>query len=291
MTVREAYETAIEDLKHAGFDRNEARTCARLLIDDFTKTSHAHLSIPQQLLFEDTFPKPLFDELERVLRGEPLAHVLGKRAFFGLDFLCDKRALIPRPETELLVENATEKLRDCKSPLIADLGTGSGCIAVSLAHELPQCVVYATDLSPDALGLARQNARLHKLENRIEFVEGQSGEWAQPLISEGFARQFSCIVTNPPYISRPDIEELPTQIRDFEPRLALDGGGDGLDCYRQIAAQCPLLLCENGFLLAELGAAQFDDVKTIFECAGWKVEPPILDLANHKRVLSAMLAK
>ena len=179
---------------------------------------------------------------------------------------------------------------------MADLGTGSGCIAVSIAHSLPQTVVYATDLSRDALELARENARLHHVENRIEFVKPidylseKVNNWSLPLEREGFAGMFDCVVTNPPYISPRDIEQLPPQIKDFEPRLALDGGEDGLDCYRQIAAQCGTLLTPDGFLLAELGAGQFAEVRAIFESNGWSVSPPIFDFAGHERVLRAVIS-
>ncbi|HVF85735.1 MAG TPA: peptide chain release factor N(5)-glutamine methyltransferase [Abditibacteriaceae bacterium] len=287
MTVRQAYEAAVDRLKDAGFNETDARSGARILLDNFAKTSHAHLTISDQALCEDDYPKQFFDNVMRLRKGEPLAHVLQQREFFGLPFLCDNRALIPRSETELVVENAIERLKNCESPLIADLGTGSGCIAVSLAHTLKKAVVYATDLSLDALELARNNAQRHGVAYRIEFVEGQSGEWAQPLVREGFAGMFRCIVSNPPYISKRDIEELAPQIKDHEPRMALDGGDDGLTCYRDMARQCGVLLQPDGFLLAELGAGQFPGVRLIFESEGWNVAPPIYDLAGHERVLSA----
>ena len=282
-TAREAYESSIRLLKQSGYAENEAQLCARLVLDHATGKSFAHLTDPKYRIDGDDF---LFS-IWALQRGEPLAHVLGKRDFHGLRFLCDKRALIPRPETELIVEHVVATFRNQDRVLVADLGTGSGCIAVSIAHSLPQAVVYATDLSPDALALARENARLNNVEKRIEFVEGQSGEWAQPLFREGFGAMFDCIVTNPPYISPSDIEELPTQIKDFEPRLALDGGDDGLNCYRQIAAQCGTLLTADGFLLAELGAGQFADVRAIFESNGWEVGDAIADFAGHERVLRA----
>ncbi len=288
MTVREAYDDAVANLKAKGFDDDEARTCARLLIADLTETSHAHLlRADEKMPSEDSSIARWYDLIGELTSGKPLAYIRRQREFYGLTFICDNRALIPRPETELLVENAIERLRNCAAPLVADMGTGSGCIAVSVAHELPQCVVYASDLSHDALDLAKQNATRNTVQNRIEFLQGQSGEWAQPFVEAGFARQFNCVVTNPPYISKTDIEELPVQIKEHEPRLALDGGADGLDCYRQIARQCGELLTDDGFLLAELGAGQFDSVKLIFEKNDWEVAPPIFDLAGHERVLLA----
>jgi release factor glutamine methyltransferase len=136
-------------------------------------------------------------------------------------------------------------------------------------------VVYATDLSPGALDLARENAALNHVANRIEFVSGRTAKWASPLLREGFGGMFDCVLSNPPYISKPDIEALEPHIRDWEPRLALDGGDDGLDCYRQIAAQCGALLKPNGFLAMELGAGQFASVQSIFADEAWTVEPPV----------------
>ena len=289
-TLREAYESSIKMLEQSGYTENEAQLCARLVLDHATGKSHAHLVDPHYPLNGDEF---LFS-IWALQRGEPLAHLLGKRDFYGLQFVCDNRALIPRPETELLVEHVVESFKSRDRVLVADLGTGSGCIAVSIAHSLPQAVVYATDLSRDALSLARENARLHNVASRIEFIEPidlsneQIGNWSLPLEREGFAQMFNCVVTNPPYIAPRDIEELPTQIKDFEPRLALDGGADGLDCYRQIAAQCGTLLTRDGFLLAELGAGQFAAVRAIFESHNWQVAPPIFDFAGHERVLRAV---
>jgi release factor glutamine methyltransferase len=220
---------------------------------------------------------------------QPLAYLTRQREFFGLPFHCDRRALIPRPETEILVELAATRLKNNGGALIADLGTGSGCIAVSVAHAVPGSVIYATDLSPGALDLARENAALNHVANRIEFVAGRTAKWASPLLREGFGGMFDCVLSNPPYISKPDIETLEPQIRDWEPRLALDGGDDGLDCYRQIASQCGALLKPDGFLAVELGAGQFAAVESLFHSEGWVVEASIRDFADIERVLVATL--
>ena len=286
MTVREAHDAAVESLLTSGFSKDEARLSARLVTDHLAQTSYAYLIKPDCVLPNSAY-SDWDDMIWDLISGEPFAYIRRKREFYGLTFICDARALIPRPETELLVEHVVETCKKQDRVLVADLGTGSGCIAVSIAHSLPQAVVYATDLSRDALELAHTNARLHHVEKRIEFVEGQSGQWSLPLEREGFAGMFDCVVTNPPYISPRDIEQLPIQIKDFEPRLALDGGEDGLDCYRQIAAQCGTLLTRDGFLLAEMGAGQFADVRAIFESNRWQVAPPIPDFAGHERVLRA----
>lgn len=288
MTVRQAYDFAVKFLREeASYDLGEARVSARLLVDNLAQRDNAHLLQPDEPL-DEKWAVPDFHRLLKNLQtGKPLAYVMHQHAFFGLPFLCEPYALIPRPETELLVEHVVTRFKNRDRVLVADLGTGTGCIAISIAHSLLQATVYATDLSLDALILAADNAEFHKLRDRVKFVEGQSGDWAQPLVREGLAGMFGCVVSNPPYISKRDIEELPPQIKDFEPRLALDGGADGLNCYRDIARQCGVLLQPNGFLLAELGAGQFSDVRAIFESEGWNVAPPIHDLAGHERVLSA----
>jgi release factor glutamine methyltransferase len=225
--------------------------------------------------------------LGELQRGKPLPYILGQWEFFGLPFRCDERALIPRPETETLVEAAVERLKSKDKVLIADLGTGTGCITVSLAHALPNARVYATDASPQALQLARDNASLNDVVDRVVFMTGTIGSWAGPLLREGLSGMFDAVLSNPPYIAAAEIETLQPQIRDWEPRAALDGGIDGLDCYRQIAAQCGLLLAPDGFLMVELGAGQFDIVREIFSAAAWRVAPPIFDLAGIPRVLVA----
>ena len=288
MTIADARQFAVQRLLGSHADRNEALLCARLLLDEVVSTPHAHLTIPERELStsQETQFETALSELEK---GRPLAYVLGTRSFYNLSFRSDERALIPRPETELLVEAALLKLEAANSQTrsfkVADLGTGSGCIAISLAHALPQSQIYATDISPEALSLARENAQAAAVESQLHFIPGTENNWAQPLLE--YSHRFDVIVSNPPYIARKEIETLQREVRDFEPRRALDGGEDGLDCYRQIAAQCGVLLRPNGALLCELGAGQFGEVRAIFEDYSWRVENPILDFAGIQRVLVA----
>ncbi len=282
MTIGEIYREALTLLRAAHSDENEARTIARILADESAGTRFAHLSQPETLLDEATATR-WRDQLNRVAWGEPLPYVLGHQEFFGLDFFCDARALIPRPETELLVEFAVQRLEDYPEPHIADLGTGTGCIAVSIAHFLPRAAVWATDISEGALELAKTNAQKHGVENRVQFRQGQSENWDAPLGN----LTFDAILSNPPYIARDEIKTLQTSVRQYEPHTALDGGDDGLDCYRQLAAQCRALLNPGGFFAAEIGAGQFEEIKTIFQNAGWTVDSPLHDLQDIARVLVA----
>jgi release factor glutamine methyltransferase len=184
----------------------------------------------------------------------------------------------------LLVETALERLSGLEKPSIADLGTGTGCIAITMALEFPAAQVFATDLSPGARDLAATNAEL--LGAVITILEGQKGNWAAPL--ESFA-PFDALLSNPPYIARGELPELQPEIREYEPLLALDGGEDGLNPYRLMARQCRAILRPGGFLAAELGAGQWQDVAAIFAAEGWQVEPALQDLAGIDRVIVARI--
>jgi len=295
MTIFEARQAAVIRLLQIDSNQRESQLCARLLIDEITSTPHAHLTHAA-----DEFSPAQIARLETALaqleNGKPLAYILGKRDFYKLQFQSDARALVPRPETELLVEEVLKRARSTSEITIADLGTGTGCIAISLAHELPNATIIATDVSREALALAKQNASTLVPEsvrqNRLKFIRGVLGDWAGPLFnhdSEYFG-PFDFLVSNPPYIAHDEIENLQREVRDFEPRLALDGGEDGLDCYRQLASQCGVLLKPNGAFLCELGMGQFEDAREIFESHNWRVENPILDFAGIARVLIAQPA-
>ncbi len=317
MTTAEAYRKSMELLLDSGFSLPRARLEARLLLDDVSGVRYSHLLQPEAVLDAPAQGR-LRHACSQLTSDVPLAYLLREREFFGLPFRCDRRALIPRPETEMLVEAAVARLQNLQNhsgalvsgalvsgalvsgalvsgalvsgALVADLGTGTGCIAVSVAHALPQAVIYATDASEDALQLARENARRHGVTGRVEFVAGDADNWAAPLLREGFGAMFDLLLSNPPYIATRKIESLAPQIRDWEPRAALDGGADGLHCYRQLAAQCPVLLKPGGAFIVELGAGQFEAVRAIFEAHNWTVAPPIFDLGGIGRVLVATQA-
>jgi len=282
MTVAEIHAAALKRLREAGWDDDEARGAARMLADESAGARFSHLAQPERALDESVLAR-WGENLEKVAAGVPLPYVLGRREFCGLEMICDERALIPRPETEMLVESAIEKLRDHPAPQIADFGTGSGAIAVSVAHALPRARLFATDASAAALGLARANAEKFGVAGRITFLRGAMGDWAAPLRGE----RCDAILVNPPYVARVAIATLQTQVKDFEPLRALDGGADGLDAYRQLAAQCDEILAPDGFMLAEIGAGQFDAARAIFAAHGWHVGAPLFDLQGIARVLEA----
>ncbi|CAH2031853.1 peptide chain release factor N(5)-glutamine methyltransferase [Trichlorobacter ammonificans] len=228
------------------------------------------------------FDKPLSgDELataralvSRRGRREPLQHILGTQEFDGLSFAVTPDVLIPRHDTETLVEQVLLRVPGARS--ILDIGTGSGCIAVSLAKRLPEAAVTAVDISPDALAVARHNAAQHG--TAVEFLQGS-------LFQPVAGRSFDLIVSNPPYIPSTDLEGLQPEVRNFEPRLALDGGPDGLDAYRQIVADAPQHLTRGGWLLLEVGAGQATDVTVLLAESGFAATIVATDPAGIERVV------
>jgi release factor glutamine methyltransferase len=197
---------------------------------------------------------PLRDLVKRRGAREPLQHVLGTAEFHGRTFACDKRALVPRPETEQLVELALEVAKDKPAATILDIGTGSGVIALTIALELPSATLHATDLSPDALALAAENAARHALTDRIVFHQAD-------LLPPDDAR-FDLIIANLPYIPAEEIASLSPEVR-HDPASALDGGADGLDLIRRLIETAPDRLAPGGALLLEIGLGQADAVNTL----------------------------
>lgn len=227
------------------------------------------------------FDKPLHDAelaayrsmVARRGKREPLQHILGTQEFDGLTFVVSPAVLIPRHDTETLIEAACS--RTSRAGRILDIGTGSGCVAIALAKRLPESVVTAVDLSPDALALACSNAALHGVD--VTFLQGS---FFEPVAGQ----RFDLIVSNPPYIRSGDLATLQEEVRDFEPWLALDGGDDGLDACRVLVAEAPQYLEPGGWLLLEIGIGQAGDVGKLLEAAGFDaivVEP---DSAGIQRV-------
>lgn len=211
---------------------------------------HAH---PEQSLNADQ--RRAFEALtHRHAQGEPLAYILGCQEFFGLDFFVNEQVLIPRPETELLVEEAIAWLQirepDCKRLVVADVGAGSGIIAVSLAVACPRLTLYATDISTGALQIAARNAKRHGVADRVQFIPG---DLLAPLPEPAHL-----ISANLPYVSQAEMAQLPPHIARFEPRQALDGGPDGLTVVERLLAQAQDHLRPEGLILLEIGAAQGD---------------------------------
>ena len=224
--------------------------------------------------------------LRKRTSGLPLQYVLGETEFFSLPFSVRPPVLIPRPETEILVQAALDRLRGMEGPLwAADIGTGSGSIAVALAAHLDAVTIYAVDCSEEAIALAGENARRNGVSDRITFLRG---DLLSPLECLNLPNGFHAILSNPPYIRTDEWEALPEEIRDHESRAALDGGQDGLHFYRRLAAGVDRYLTPNGFLSVEVGDGQAEAVQEILRSQGGLSEIEVIeDLNGIARVIVA----
>ena len=232
-----------------------------------------------------------FALLARRASGEPTQHLTGKQEFWGLEFEVTPDVLIPRPETEHLIEVALDRLavREIRAGRkqtltgeglqIADIGTGSGCIAVALAKELPAATIHATDISPAALSVASRNATRHSLESRIHFVERN--------LLEGVPNHFDLIVSNPPYVGRREKETLEREVRDHEPELALYGGEEGYEFYAELITLSAAHLKPGGLLVLELGHNSLPAVQPLLDASAWTNVGVTNDLAGIPRVIAA----
>jgi release factor glutamine methyltransferase len=236
-----------------------------------------------------------FALVARRAAGEPAQYLTGKQEFWGLEFEVTPAVLIPRPETEHVIEVALERLgsrssvRECDAECknanlrIADVGTGSGCLAVALARELPNAEIFATDISLAALAVARRNADRHGVNDRVHFLECDLlGAFSGPPLP------FDVIVSNPPYVARNEADELAREVRDHEPHAALFGGPTGVEIYARLVEQAGSRLRPGGSLILELGYNSLENVRAIFDARlGWRNVAITLDLAGIARVLAA----
>jgi release factor glutamine methyltransferase len=249
MTFVELIAHARRQLQSAGIDGNEAALDARLLAQHVLGWDAARLLTRETEGAPDDFRDSFTALVARREAREPLAYITGQKEFWNLTFLVTPTVLVPRPETELLVEVVLQLFPDRETKLsAADAGTGSGCIAVALAKERPHAVVLATDLAPGALAVARLNADRHGVSQRMEFLEAD--------LLESAPGPFDLIVSNPPYVPSVDASSLQPEVRDYEPAIALFAGIDGLDAVRRLVAESVQRLNRGGWLAFEFGFGQ-----------------------------------
>ncbi|MDD5307748.1 MAG: peptide chain release factor N(5)-glutamine methyltransferase [Deltaproteobacteria bacterium] len=278
-TVAEVLDFAAADFSKRGMER--PRLEAELLLA-------ALLGVPRIALYTG-FDKPLAAEelaafrasIELRRAGEPSAYITGTREFWSLGFAVDRSVLVPRPDTETLVQAALDRLAG--GPVL-DLCTGSGCVAVALAHSKPDLVVDATDLSTDACRVAEANAARHGVSSRVRVRQGDLFEAVPPGV------RYAVIVSNPPYVPDAEIDGLSPEVR-CEPRMALAGGADGLDLVRRIVADAPSHLVPGGLLLLEIDPRQAADVAGALGADGFETPGEIVrDLAGRDRIVALRLA-
>ncbi|MCD8494021.1 MAG: peptide chain release factor N(5)-glutamine methyltransferase [Alphaproteobacteria bacterium] len=219
-------------------------------------------------------------DLQKRLSGMPLGRIYGRRNFYGLEFTLSSGTLEPRADTEVLIDRALDLYRSTPPVRILDLGTGTGCILLTLLKHWPKSEGVGVDIAHDALETARRNASYHKLTERVSFIEGNWGE--------GLAGGFDLVVSNPPYIERDVIKSLPDEVRLHDPILALDGGTDGMDAYKVIFSQLPVLLKPEGRALFEIGYDQSRKIERLAEDHGFKVEAIHPDSAGRARVAEVL---
>jgi len=281
-TVREALRKAGQKLRESG--AGTPALDAGVLLGHVTGHNRAGLYQDWERELPPEAEARFFTLIARREAGEPVAYLTGRREFMGLDFTVNNSVLIPRPETELLVETAIHLAG--AGDIIVDAGTGCGAIAISLAVFLPQAVVYATDQSPDAIEVARLNAVLHGVERRVSFLHG---DLLAPLAGLGLAGQVDLIAANLPYIATRELGALPREVRLYEPVTALDGGADGLDLYRRLIPAAADMLKPGGSLLMEIGSGQRAAVAGLLSPPWWDTVV-LQDLAGLDRLAVARLA-
>jgi release factor glutamine methyltransferase len=256
--------------------RREATTLlAYILNKDRTfLIAHDDESVPADLLarFQDL--------IERRAAGEPSQYVIGRQDFYGRTFIVNPNVLIPRPETELLVEAALEYLDDSTSAVsICDVGTGSGCIVITLLHELLDARAIGVDISEAALKVAEKNAQDHKVTSRVSFLVSDCFDSLQP------PNSFDLIVSNPPYVSANAVPGLQREVRDYEPLVALSPGTDGLSIIRRLLRDSPAFLEDNGLLIMEIGFDQGEVTRTLIDSKVWDELAIVPDLAGIPRIV------
>jgi release factor glutamine methyltransferase len=278
-TIRRVLAWATDDLKKRG--SSSPRLDAELLLGKVLKLDRVGLLIDADRPLAKPELTQYRELYQRRRAGEPVAYLLGVREFYGRPFRVDRRVLIPRPDTEILVEVALERTKHISlSARVLDLCTGSGCVAVSLARERPTTHVIASDVSADALAVAAENA-LRLGAYNVGFVRSDLLAAFDPE-----RHRFDLITANPPYIAEGEIPTLSVDIRSFEPHLALTGGADGLDFLRKIVSEAPAFLADDGVLAVEIGSDQGPAVRDLFAAAGYRDVAVQKDYGGLDRVVS-----
>jgi release factor glutamine methyltransferase len=279
VTVLEAIQKSTEFFIKKGVESPRLQT--ELLLAHLLKMPRMKLYLNFDRVLTTVETEALRELIKRRSQREPLQHIVGSTLFCGYEIAVNRNVLVPRPETEMLAELGWQFLTAFGAPTALDFCTGSGCIAIALAAKCPNAKIVATDISADALLLAKENAGRNKVAERIEFLQGD-GFAALPTIP-----QFDLVISNPPYVPSAEILTLQPEVRDFDPRIALDGGVDGLEFYRLLASQAATFLKPDGKIMVEFGDGQAEAIQKIFEIEKWIVEAVKEDYSHRARILIA----
>lgn len=280
MKISEALNDATELLQRNGIE--EARREAGSLLAFALKKDKTFLIAHDNYVLSEKETSVFKEVVARRASREPFQYITGKQEFWGLDFIVTPDVLIPRPETEIIVENAIEFLKDKEFPTFCEVGIGSGCISVSILHEMKAANAVGLDISEKALQIAQMNAEKHEVEERLQLK-----------LSDVFSgleeEKFILIVSNPPYIPSQEIFNLQPEVRDFEPLNALTDGENGLSIIEKIVKQVPVFLEPDGVLLMEIGFSQSSDVESLFNSEIWHPVEFLYDLQEIPRTVKASL--
>ncbi len=283
MTVLEAIQRSTEFLQRKQVE--SPRLQAELLLAHVLKMPRLKLYLNFERALQPAEEQSMRELVQRRGKREPLQHLLGTVNFCGYELEVNRDVLIPRPETEHLAELSWTYLNGLPEGELRalDLGTGSGCLPIIIAVKCPKVILDTVDISAAASTVAKRNAEKHQVTARVHFLEG---DLFQPLIK---GQKYHLIVSNPPYIEATEIETLEPEVKDFDPRLALDGGADGLEFYRRLAAEGKAWLASGGRMMAEFGEGQGPAIQKIFEDNGWTVHALEKDLSGRERFVIASL--
>lgn len=278
-TIQQLLKSASESLQSAQID--DARRQASLLLVDLLNCNQAYLLAHDKDEVEDILVEKYKVAVERRAQGEPLQYISGKQEFYGRDFIVTPDVLIPRPETELLVEFLLKLAKENKisNPNILDVGTGSGCIAVTLALELSNAKITAIDISSKALDIAKQNAAKHQVDKKITWV-------ISDLVSNlRNSEQFYFCCANLPYVNPEELESLAREVKDFEPHLALFAENQGQALIKRLIQEIVPFICSSGYLICEIGFGQEKDLLNTVDTNIWQIEETIKDLQSIPRII------
>lgn len=276
MKISDVLKNTTERLRRAGIDT--ANLDAKLLLCKFLKKDKLFLVVNSEKEIE--IDEKFVELVSRREKHEPMQYILGKAEFYGLDFKVNKNVLIPRPDTEVLVEKVISFVKN-NSYTILDIGTGSGCIPISILVNCPNAKAYAADISADAIEVAKENAKLNNVDKKITFLNID-------ILNDFPDFSIDCIVSNPPYIEEEVIPTLMEDVKGYEPDIALNGGPDGLIFYRRIAQEGYKILRKGGLIAFEVGYTQAKAVEEILIKNGFAQTEIIKDLAGIERIVSAI---
>ena len=281
MTIKDILHIATQHLKKKEIDN--PRLTAEVLLAFLLNLRREELYMNYGMKLNKKEIKDYCSLIKRRVKGEPIQYITGKKEFWSLEFFVTPSVLIPRPETEVLVENAISCLKRIKNPYVLDLGTGSGVIAITIAKEVPGARIWASDISEEAIKVAIKNAKKHGVFNKIQFLVGDLWE---PFRHQ--AIKFHLIATNPPYIPEEDYNCLPQEIRDWEPRIALNGGAKGITLIKRIIKGAEFFLLHGGWILMETSPEQIQpSIELLKETGNFYDIEGINDYSHQFRVVKA----